>query len=77
MLHGNIGEHGITPELITWLEEIVPDKLPPLSCSIEDVRYLQGQQKIIDIIKCTYKSSTKEQEESSRDSITILTAPDN
>ena len=29
MLHGNIGEHGITPELIAWLEDIVPNKLPP------------------------------------------------
>ena len=76
MLHGNIGEHGITPELITWLEDIVPDKLPPLSCDIEDLRYLQGQQKVIDLIKSTYESSTQEQQVSSRDSITILTAPD-
>ena len=76
MLHGNIGEHGITPELRTWLEDIVPDKLPPLSCDIEDLRYLQGQQRMIDLIKSTYESSTQEQQESSRDSITILTAPD-
>ena len=75
MLHGNIGEYGITPELIAWLEEIVPDKLPPLSCDIEDLRYLQGQQKVIDLIKYTYESSTQEEQESSRDSITILTAP--
>tara|TARA_R100001244_G_scaffold106259_1_gene78835 strand:+ start:979 stop:1212 length:234 start_codon:yes stop_codon:yes gene_type:complete len=76
MLHGNIGEHGITPELITWLEDIVPNKLPPLSCDIEDLRYLQGQQRVIDLIKSIYESSTQEEEESSRDSITILTAPD-
>ena len=76
MLHGNIGEHGITPELITWLEDILPNKLPSLSCSIEDLRYLQGQQKVIDLIKSTYESSTQEEQESSRDSITILTAPD-
>jgi len=75
MLHGNIGEHGITPELITWLEDIVPNKLPPLSCDIEDLRYLQGQQRVIDLIKSIYESSTQEEEESSRDSITILTAP--
>ena len=75
MLHGNIGEHGITPELIYWLEDIVPNKLPLLSCDIEDLRYLQGQQKVIDLIKSTYESSTQEQQESSRDSITILTAP--
>ena len=76
MLHGNIGEYGITPELITWLEDILPNKLPSLSCSIEDLRYLQGQQKVIDLIKSTYESSTQEEQESSRDSITILTAPD-
>ena len=75
MLHGNIGEYGITPELITWLEDILPNKLPSLSCSIEDLRYLQGQQKVIDLIKSTYESSTQEEQESSRDSITILTAP--
>ena len=76
MLHGNIGEHGITPELITWLEDIVPNKLPPLSCDIEDLRYLQGQQRVVDLIKSTYESSTEEEQESSKDSITILTAPD-
>ena len=71
MLHGNIGEHGITPELITWLEDIVPNKLPPLSCDIEDLRYLQGQQKVIDLIKSTYESSLIDVEESMQDSITI------
>ena len=76
MLHGKLGEYGITPELITWLEDIVPNKLPSLSCSIEELRYLQGQQKVIDLIKSTYESSTEEEQESSRDSITILTAPD-
>ena len=75
MLHGNIGEHGITPELITWLEDIVPDKLPPLSCDIEDLRYLQGQQRLVDLIKSTYESSTQEERISSKDSITILTKP--
>ena len=76
MLHGNIGEHGITPELIGWLEDIVPNKLPPLSCDVEDLRYLQGQHRVVDLIKSTYESSTEEEQESSRDSITILTAPD-
>ena len=76
MLHGNIGEFGISPELIAWLDDVIPDRLPPLSCNIEDVRYLQGQQKVVDLIKSTYESSTEEEQESSRDSITILTAPD-
>ena len=76
MLHGKLGEHGICEELIAWLEDVLPNKLPPLSCDIEELRYLQGQQKVVDLIKSTYESSTQEEQESSRDSITILTAPD-
>ena len=75
MLHGNIGEYGITPELIAWLDDVIPDRLPPLSCNIEDVRYLQGQQKVVDLIKSTYENSVQEEQENTKDSITILTAP--
>ena len=75
MLHGKLGEYGISEELIAWLEDVLPNKLPPFSCDIEELRYLQGQQKVVDLIKSTYESSTQEQQESSRDSITILTAP--
>tara|TARA_Y100001951_G_scaffold60055_1_gene47742 strand:+ start:196 stop:429 length:234 start_codon:yes stop_codon:yes gene_type:complete len=76
MLHGNIGEFGISPELIAWLDDVIPDRLPPLSCNIEDVRYLQGQQKVVDLIKSTYENSTREEQEDNKDSITILTKPD-
>ena len=72
MLHGKLGEHGISEELITWLEDVLPNKLPPLSCDIEELRYLQGQQKVVDLIKSTYESSTQT-EDFSGDSIQILT----
>jgi len=72
MLHGKLGEHGISEELIAWLDEVLPNKLPPFSCDIEELRYLQGQQKVVDLIKTTYDVSTQT-EDFSGDSIQILT----
>tara|TARA_R110002051_G_scaffold218961_1_gene282797 strand:- start:56 stop:283 length:228 start_codon:yes stop_codon:yes gene_type:complete len=72
MLHGKLGEHGISEELIAWLDEVLPNKLPPFSCGIEELRYLQGQQKVVDLIKTTYDVSTQT-EDFSGDSIQILT----
>jgi len=72
MLHGKLGEHGISEELIAWLEDVVPDKVPPSNCTIEDVRYLQGQRHVVNLIKTTYDVST-ETEDFSGDSIQILT----
>ena len=71
MLHGKIGEYGISPELNTWLETTIPDKLPPSDCKIEDLRLLQGQQQVIELIKSTYEASSIDVEESMQDSITI------
>ena len=72
MLHGKLGEHGISEELIAWLEDVVPDKVPPSNCTIEDVRYLQGQRHVVNLIKTTYDVSTQT-EDFSGDSIQILT----
>ena len=71
MLHGKIGEYGISPELNTWLETTIPDKLPPSDCKIEELRLLQGQQQVIELIKSTYEASSIDVEESMQDSITI------
>ena len=53
-----IGAYNISEEFITWLEETFPNRLPTdRVISVEDLRFLQGQQNIIDIIKATYKES--------------------
>lgn len=74
MLHGKIGSYGITQELLNWLREGFPDKLPSISTDIEQLRFLQGQQKIIDILESEYYMSTEENE-SSETTINILTSP--
>ena len=71
MLHGKIAEYSISPELITWLETTLPNKLPPSDCKIEELRLLQGQQQVIELIKSTYEASSIDVEESMQDSITI------
>ena len=53
-----IGIYNISEDLITWLEDTFPNKLPSdRVISIEEIRFLQGQQNIIEIIKATYKES--------------------
>jgi CMP-2-keto-3-deoxyoctulosonic acid synthetase len=74
MLHGKIGSYGITQELLNWLREGFPDKLPSISTDIEQLRFLQGQQKIIDILESEYYMSTEESE-STETTINILTSP--
>jgi CMP-2-keto-3-deoxyoctulosonic acid synthetase len=74
MLQGRIGSYGITQELLNWLKEGFPDRLPSISTSIEQLRFLQGQQKIIEILESEYNMSTQESE-SSETTINILTSP--
>ena len=53
-----IGAYNISEDLIVWLNNTFPNKLPTdKSCSIEDIRFLQGQQDVINIITATYKES--------------------
>lgn len=53
-----IGIYNISEDLITWLEDTFPNKLPSdRVISIEEIRFLQGQQNIIEIIKATYNES--------------------
>lgn len=53
-----IGVYNISEELITWLETTFPNQLPSeKDCTIEQLRFLQGQQEIINVIKATYKES--------------------
>lgn len=56
-----IGAYNISEEFITWLEETFPNKLPTdRVISVEEIRFLQGQQNIIEIIKATYKESIED-----------------
>ena len=53
-----IGAYNISEDLITWLHQTFSNNLPTdKSCSIEDIRFLQGQQDVINIIEATYKES--------------------
>ena len=53
-----IGAYNISEDLITWLRKTFPNKLPTdKSCSIEYIRFLQGQQDVINVITATYKES--------------------
>jgi hypothetical protein len=57
----NIGIHNISEDLLTWLEETFPNKLPTdRVISIEEIRFLQGQQSLIEIIKATYNESIED-----------------
>ena len=75
MLRGKIGSYGITQELLNLLKEGFPNRIPSqLSTSIEQLRFLQGQQKIIEVLESEYNMSTQESE-SSETTINILTSP--
>ena len=75
MFHGKIGSYGITLELLNWLREGFPNRIPSqLSTSVEQLRFLQGQQKIIEVLESEYNMSTQESE-SSETTINILTSP--
>ena len=51
-----IGAYNISEDLIEWLRNTFPNKLPTdKSCSIEYIRFLQGQQEVINVITSTYK----------------------
>lgn len=53
-----IGAYNISEDLIVWLKKTFPNNLPnDKSCSIEDIRFLQGQQEVINVINATYKES--------------------
>ena len=60
MIYGRVGTYGITDELITWLKETFPNRLRSgKGESIEDLRFLQGQQKIIEIIESEFNISNQ------------------
>ena len=53
-----IGAYNISEELITWLETTFPNQLPSeKDFTVEQLRVLQGQQEVINVIKATYKES--------------------
>ena len=53
-----IGAYNISEDLVVWLKETFPNSLPRNnSTSIEELRFLQGQQDVINVIEATYKES--------------------
>ena len=53
-----IGAYNISEDLVVWLKETFPNNLPRNnSTSIEELRFLQGQQDVINVIEATYKES--------------------
>ena len=53
-----IGAYNISEELITWLESTFPNQIPTeKDFTLEQLRVLQGNQEVINVIKATYKES--------------------
>jgi len=53
-----IGAYNISEDLLVWLKETFPNELPRNnSTTIEGIRFLQGQQEVINVIEATYKES--------------------
>ena len=60
-----IGAYNISEDLILWLDKTFPNILPTNKmCSIEEIRFLQGQQDVINVIEATYKESVDDVYES-------------
>jgi len=56
-----IGKYNISEDLLVWLKETFPNKLPVnASTTIEGIRFLQGQQDLINVIEATYKESIED-----------------
>ena len=53
-----IGAYNTSEELITWLESTFPNQIPTeKDFTLEQLRVLQGNQEVINVIKATYKES--------------------
>jgi len=56
-----IGAYNISEDLVVWLKKTFPNNLPQNnSISIEELRFLQGQQDVINVIEATYKESIED-----------------
>jgi len=45
----------VSKELIQYLEEMFPNKLPPKGCDTVELAYLQGQQSVVDRLTQIYE----------------------
>ena len=45
----------VSKELIQYLEDMFPDKLPPRGCDMIEVSFLQGQQSVVDRLTQLYE----------------------
>jgi hypothetical protein len=56
-----LAKYNISEDLLVWLKETFPNKLPPKgSGNIEEIRFFQGQQDVINVIEATYKESIED-----------------
>ena len=56
-----LGKYNTSEDLLIWLKETFPNKLPVnTSTTIEGIRFLQGQQDVINVIEATYKESIED-----------------
>ena len=55
-----LGKYNTSEDLLIWLKETFPNKLPSKGLgNIEEIRFLQGQQDVINVIEATYKESVE------------------
>ena len=45
----------VSKELLQYLEDMFPDKLPPRGCDMIEVSFLQGQQSVVDRLTQLYE----------------------
>ena len=56
-----LAKYNISEDLLVWLKETFPNKLPVnTSTTTEGIRFLQGQQDLINVIEATYKESIED-----------------
>ena len=45
----------VTKDLLSYLDRMFPDKLPPKDTTLEELCYLQGQQSVVSRLKQLYE----------------------
>tara|TARA_R100001463_G_scaffold1188_3_gene5058 strand:+ start:11793 stop:12035 length:243 start_codon:yes stop_codon:yes gene_type:complete len=58
-----VGQYNITEELINKLKELFPDKLPRHDIPLDQLRLLQGQQQVVDMIIKLFEESFEQDAE--------------
>ena len=45
----------VTKDLLSYLDRMFPNRIPPKDTTLEELRFLQGQQAVVDRLKQLYE----------------------